>query len=160
MSGTVALLAAFQGLYSGYCLFGCIVIILLALGNTYGSTTAQRPSVFHFFMAESWGYSGSKKYVKDVMDGNAVYNRSQVVMLVEPKQVGSKLSNRKLHIHQESNNRVVTVMENSASKVNATITVVPPLLGIPPSSSMSYLLQVGRSSACSFRLCKCVILDS
>ena len=128
ISGTVAMLAAFRALREGY-----------------GNATAARPSVFHWFTAESWGYGGSKSYVKKMMEGNGFYNRTQISMLVEPKQVGSKSSKRRLHVHQETNevnNNVVNALVFSAIELNVSITAMQPYLGIPPSSSMSFLQKL------------------
>ncbi len=127
MSGTVALMAAFE-----------------ALGRAYGNATAKRPSVFHWFSAEAWGYSGSKRFVEQLMKGEAPYNASSVFALLEAKQVGTKSQSAKLQTHAAGSNGDVLrdALAEAASQQHVSVTPFAGGLGLPPSSSQSFLQRL------------------
>jgi nicastrin len=130
MSGTVALLGAFE-----------------ALGRAYGNRTAQRPAVFHWFSGEVWGYSGSKHFAEMLARPmGAPYNASSLYALLEAKQVGSKSPTAKLQTHSAPGGHS-TVVEDALRQaatlqgVSVTPFAPTPPVGLPPASAHSFLLR-------------------
>ena len=129
-SGAVALLAAFE-----------------ALGRAYGNTTAQRPAVFHWFSGEAWGYSGSKRFTELLARPfGGPYNASALFALLEAKQVGSNSPTARLQSHTPSGGHsgpVEDAVRQAAAwqRVSVTPFAPSPPVGLPPSSSHSFLLR-------------------
>jgi nicastrin len=130
MSGTVALLGAFR-----------------ALAEAYGpNSTCDRPSVFHWFNAEAWGYAGSKRFVMHAVQGHGIYNESSVWTMLEAKQVGSKTPTAKLTIHAPNNaasDMVAAELATASARHGIPITRFSETaqVGLPPASLQSFLLK-------------------
>ncbi len=131
MSGTVALMAAFDS---------------LAAWNR--EHRAVRPAVFHWFTAEAWGYSGSKAFAKALREGQAPYNESALWAVLEAKQVGTKGAPHTLYAHVErgqegANNAALSAVLGAAQA--AGVGVERATVGRVPPSSTTTFLQGGRS---------------
>lgn len=135
MSGAVALVAAFQ-----------------ALGNVYNNATCQRPSVFHLFNAEAWGYTGSKRFVQHMVEGHGIYWNSSVWALLEAKQVGSKTASAKLTVHAPNNaasDALAAEMARASERLQVPLTrfAGTASTGLPPASLQSFLLKLPPSQS-------------
>lgn len=125
MSGSVALIAAFD-----------------ALSSLNAAHRATRPAVFHWFTGEAWGYMGSKAFVKAMGQGNMPFNATSIFALLEAKQVGTRQV-QGLFVHSERDSPNVARKALLDAAAAAGVGVTPAKAGgwgIPPSSTMSFLL--------------------